>query len=260
MRLQMFQVDAFSNKTLNGNPAAVCPLDAWLADDILLAVAGENNLAETAYFVKTGEGVYKLRWFTPELEIDLCGHATLATAWVIFEELGVAVPELRFNTRGGELRVVRNGDVLTMDFPATTPVPVDEYAELLAALGVQSTEVLVARDYIVVLDSEEAVAAVSPDFAALEACTTFGASVTARGSDVDFVSRWFGPKIGVDEDITTGAAHAWLAPYWAGQLGKQTLTAIQGGKRKGNVTCEVAGDRVLLSGNASTYLVGEIRI
>jgi PhzF family phenazine biosynthesis protein len=259
MKLKLFQVDAFSSTTLGGNPAAVCPLDEWLPDEKLLAIAAENNVAETAYFVGSGDR-YQLRWFTPEVEVDLCGHATLAASWVLFNELNVEVETLKFSTRGGELRVNRRGDLLAMDFPATEPVLREPPPGLLEALGIANAEVLEARDFIVVVESEAEVARITPDFALLKDATSFGVSVTTKGKEFDFVSRWFGPKVGVNEDITTGAAHAWLAPYWAKRLGKKVLTAQQGGKRKGQLTCEVLGERVLLIGAASTYLRGVIEV
>ncbi|WP_233888800.1 PhzF family phenazine biosynthesis protein [Paraburkholderia flagellata] len=259
MKLRIFQVDAFSSRTLEGNPAAVCPLESWLPDEMLKAIAAENNLAETAYFVGHG-GRYQLRWFTPQVEVDLCGHATLATSWVLFNELSVPEDLLQFSTRGGELRVRRAVDQLAMDFPGTMPRPCTPPPALLPALGIERAEVLEARDYVVVVDSEAEIARLAPDFAALRECTKFGVSVTARGEAFDFVSRWFGPKVGVDEDIVTGAAHAWLAPYWASRLGKPILTAQQGGVRKGQVGCEVVGDRVIISGHAATYMAGEIYV
>jgi len=259
VQLTMFQVDAFSATTLSGNPAAVCPLTEWLPDEKLQAIAAENNVAETAYFVPNGEN-YQLRWFTPQVEVDLCGHATLAASWVLFHELSTKTEMLRFETRGGELRVRRDGNKLAMDFPGTVPQPCTPPPGLLPALGIQKATVLEARDYVVVVESEAEVAALSPDFMALKAVTKFGVSVTAKGHNFDFVSRWFGPRVGVDEDITTGAAHAWLAPYWADQLGKSLLTAEQGGVRKGQVTCEVKGERVILSGYAATYLKGVVNV
>jgi PhzF family phenazine biosynthesis protein len=259
VELQLFQVDAFSASTLSGNPAAVCPLNDWLTDDKLLAIAAENNVAETAYFVGSGDS-YRLRWFTPEVEVDLCGHATLAASWVLFNELSAKAETLRFNTRGGGLQVRRRDKRLAMDFPATVPQLCEPPSGLLSALGIKSAEVLEARDYIVVVNHEDEVAGLSPDFGALKEVTRFGVSVTAKGTAFDFVSRWFGPRIGVNEDITTGAAHTWLAPYWAQRLGKQILTAEQGGRRKGQLTCEVLGDRVILVGAASTYLKGTIQV
>jgi PhzF family phenazine biosynthesis protein len=259
MELKLFQVDAFSASTLSGNPAAVCPLDEWLPDEKLQAIAAENNVAETAYFVGSGD-TYHLRWFTPEVEVDLCGHATLAASWVLFNELSAKAETLCFNTRGGELRVSRRVKRLAMDFPATVPHPCEPPSGLLPALGIKTAEVLEARDYIVVVKHEAEVAGLCPNFAALKEVTRFGVSVTAKGTNFDFVSRWFGPRIGVNEDITTGAAHTWLAPYWAERLGKQILTAEQGGRRKGQLTCEVLGERVMLIGAASTYLKGLIQI
>jgi Predicted epimerase, PhzC/PhzF homolog len=259
MKLKMFQVDAFSSKTLGGNPAAVCPLESWLPDEMLKAIAAENNLAETAYFVG-GDGRYQLRWFTPQMEVDLCGHATLAASWVLFNELSVREEQLQFTTRGGELVVRRAGLRLAMDFPGTVPLLCTPPPGLLPALGIERADVLEARDYVVVVDSEMEIARLAPDFAALRECTKFGVSVTARGEGFDFVSRWFGPKIGVDEDIATGAAHAWLAPYWAARLGKSVLTAQQGGARKGQIGCQVVENRVIISGHAATYMAGEIYV
>lgn len=259
MQLNLYQVDAFSTTTLAGNPAAVCPLDEWLPDEKLQAIAAENNVAETAYFVRVADR-YQLRWFTPEVEVDLCGHATLAASWVLFNELNVASDVLKFDTRGGELTVRRDGGRLAMDFPATMPRPCNPPPGLLAALGIKAATVLEARDYVVVVESEAEVAGLSPNFVALKAATKFGVSVTAQGREFDFISRWFGPRIGVNEDITTGAAHAWLAPYWAERLGRRLLTAQQGATRKGSLTCEVLGERVMLSGNAATYLRGVINI
>ena len=259
MELPIFQVDAFSASTLGGNPAAVCPLEQWLPDEKLQAIAAENNVAETAYFVGSGD-TYHLRWFTPEVEVDLCGHATLAASWVLFNELAAKADTLRFNTRGGELRVSRRDKRLAMDFPLSVAHSCEPPPGLLPALGIKTAEVLEARDYIVVVQDEAEVAALSPDFAALKESTRFGVSVTAKGTAFDFVSRWFGPRVGVNEDVTTGAAHTWLAHYWAQRLGKQILTAEQGSKRKGQLTCEVRADRVILVGAASTYLKGVIRI
>ena len=259
MKLDIYQVDAFSDKPFGGNPAAVCPLDEWLPDDHLQAIAAENNLSETAFFVRTGD-VYELRWFTPEVEVDLCGHATLAAAWVLINELPDAPQVLRFATRSGELRVTQTADGLAMDFPAKEPVQCLPPEGLLEGLGIETAEVFVTDDYIVVVDNEAVVAGLTPDFSALHKLPKRGVAVTARSERFDFISRWFGPNVGVNEDPVTGSAHTSLAPLWAKRLGKQLLTAEQGGKRKGQLTCALQGDRVIISGKAALYMKGTIRL
>lgn len=260
MKLKIQQIDAFSSKVFGGNPAAVCELDGWLSDRTLQAIASENNVSETAFYIRRGRDLYDLRWFTPGVEVDLCGHATLATAFAIFDAGDADSEVLRFNTRSGELRVFRSAHGLSMDFPLTRPEPIAPPAGLLAALGLESGLVLDADDYIVVVEGENIVDALAPDFNALNAFDRRGVVVTAPSSKYDFVSRWFGPRVGVNEDPVTGSAHTWLAPYWAERLGKTVLSARQGGKRQGTLTCEIAGDRVILSGKAILYLSGEIEI
>lgn len=263
MELKLYQVDAFSDRPFGGNPAAVVPLDAWLPDETLQAIAIENNLSETAYFVKDGadEGAYHLRWFTPGCEVNLCGHATLASAWVIFHMLGDTAEVLRFRTRSGELRVRREGDRLAMDFPAVRPLPCTPPKALLDALGLaRADEILAAEDYFVVVPDEDTVMRLQPDMAALKGLPLRGVCVTAPGEAHDLVSRWFGPNVGVDEDPVTGSAHTSLTPYWTARLGKQRLTARQGGRRQGTLTVELTGDRVLILGSAALYLEGTIRI
>lgn len=261
MQLDIFQVDAFSSETFGGNPAAVCPLDAWLPDATLQRIAAENNVSETAYWVRNGE-VFELRWFTPAVEVDLCGHATLAAAWVLFEQLGECRDTLRFSTRSGELRVRREGGRLAMDFPAKQPEAVALPPGLLQALGLQEAEALYRTDdYLVVVEDESIVAGLAPDFAALAAFEVRGVAVTAPARHMDFVSRWFGPRVGVNEDPVTGSAHTSLATYWAQRLGKRSLSAEQGGARKGQLHCEVLdNDRVIISGHAALYLRGTIFI
>lgn len=263
MKLKLLQIDAFADRVFDGNPAAVCELAQWLPDATLQAIAAENNLSETAYYLRRGDGAFDLRWFTPAVEVDLCGHATLAAAFAIFRAGADTDAEvLRFHTRSGELRVRRSDRGLSMDFPSTRPQPIDAPRGLLAALGLAQAQVqaqvLDADDYIVVVEDEDIVAALAPDFAALRAFPRRGVAVTAPGRDFDFVSRWFGPRVGVDEDPVTGSAHTWLAPYWSQRLGKPVLRARQGGARRGTLTCEIAGDRVVLSGSAVLYLSGEI--
>ncbi|WP_338508363.1 PhzF family phenazine biosynthesis protein [Pseudomonas poae] len=257
MKLDIYQVDAFSQHPFGGNPAAVCPLTEWLPDEQLQNIAAENNLSETAYFVPRGEH-YELRWFTPQVEVDLCGHATLAAAWVLFHALADAPQVLRFATRSGELRVTRHSDELAMDFPARHPERCEPPAELLSALGIEHAEVFGTDDYIVVVDNEAQVAALTPDFARLKGLPKRGIAVTTRSTQFDFISRWFGPNVGVNEDPVTGSAHTSLAPFWAARLGKSQLTAEQGGTRKGQLRCELQGDRVIIFGKAVLYMQGTI--
>ncbi|MEW5886627.1 MAG: PhzF family phenazine biosynthesis protein [Pseudomonadota bacterium] len=257
MKIKQYQVDAFATRAFEGNPAAVCPLDSWLDDDLLQAIAEENNLSETAFFVPSAKG-FDLRWFTPVKEVDLCGHATLATAHVIFEHLGCTEPVIAFATRSGELFVQRRGGRLQMDFPAyhLTACAVPE--ALLHGLGARPLEVLAGDDYLAVFDSEASVRAITPNHALLSQLELRGVIVTAPGDAVDFVSRFFAPKIGIPEDSVTGSAHCKLAPYWAKKLGKNTLSARQVSRRGGVIGCEVLADRVLLTGSAVTFMVGEI--
>ncbi len=258
MELPIYQVDAFSDRAFGGNPAAVCPLDTWLDDATLYRIAEENNLSETAYFVAEGEG-YRLRWFTPAVEVDLCGHATLASAWVLFNELGESRETLRFFTRSGELRVSRNGDFLAMDFPLKYPEQQTPPAGLAEALGCRIEALYRSDDYIVVVDNEQVVDGLKPDFAALAAYDVRGIAVTAPGSETDFVTRWFGPRVGINEDPVTGSAHTSLSTYWSERLGKRSLSARQGGARQGQLQCEVQDNgRVIISGQAALYMRGTL--
>lgn len=259
MKLRQYQVDAFAARVFEGNPAAVCPLESWLDDALLQAIAAENNLSETAFFVATEHG-FQLRWFTPVREVDLCGHATLASAHVLFEILGHTEDVVSFSTRSGELSVRRTEGLLAMDFPAIPPRPCAAPAALIEGLGRRPLEVLAADDYIAVLDSEAAVRALSPDLSRLAELDLRGVIVTARGDEVDFVSRFFGPKYGIPEDPVTGSAHCELAPYWAAQFERRSLRARQVSRRGGNVHCELHGDRVILSGTAVTFMEAVIEI
>ena len=262
MHLKQYQVDAFARRVFEGNPAAVCPLQTWLDDDLLQAIAMENNLSETAFFAPTARG-FHLRWFTPVAEVDLCGHATLASAHVLFEELGYAQPAIKFATRSGRLVVTRSDGRLVMDFPAQPPAPCAAPAALLEGLGQAPREVLAADDYVVVYDDAAIVRTLTPDLAKLSTLGLRGVCVTAPGSPgtgIDFVSRFFAPRYGIPEDPVTGSAHCELAPYWAGRLGKTSFSAYQASPRGGHVLCEVRGERVLLSGSAVTFMVGEIEI
>ncbi len=254
MRIQQFQIDAFTTRAFSGNPAAVCPLASWPDDSLLQAIAEENNLSETAFFVPSAKG-FRLRWFTPLKEVDLCGHATLASAHVLFEILGYPNPSITFETRSGDLFVQRKGALLEMDFPARPPVPCTVPEMLLKGLGQTPVEVLAADDYLAVFDSEDAVRAITPDFTLLSQLDLRGVIVTAPGADVDFVSRFFAPKCGIPEDPVTGSAHCELTPYWAKRLGKTAFTARQVSRRGGDLLCELKDDRVLLSGRAVTVMV-----
>lgn len=257
MKLPLYQIDAFAERAFEGNPAAVCPLPAWLPDELLQAIAEENNLSETAFFVPTDKG-FHLRWFTPVAEVDLCGHATLASAYVIFTILGYEANEITFDSRSGALKVTRRNGLFVMDFPAQLPVPCALPNELAHALESTPIACLKAEDYLVVLASEAEVRAAQPDLSALKNLELRGVIITAQSSQYDFVSRFFAPQLGIDEDPVTGSAHTQLVPYWADVLGASKFHAKQLSKRGGELFCELAGDRVLIAGNAVKYLVGEI--
>lgn len=261
MRLPIYQIDAFTDSVFAGNPAAVVPLESWLPDATLLSIAAENNLAETAFFVPQGDG-YELRWFTPTVEMDLCGHATLASAFAIATILEWGSNRITFTTRmAGVLTVTREGDLYTLDFPSRPPVPLAEApAGLVEALGgPQPVAVLKSRDLLVVYEDEATVRALSPDMSVLSRVDAFATCVTAPGRDgVDFVSRFFAPGGGVPEDPVTGSAHCTLVPYWAERLGKTRLEARQVSARGGALACELAGDRVKMGGKAVLYMEGSI--
>lgn len=261
MTIPIYQADAFSSKLFGGNPAAVCPLNEWLPDEVMQNIAAENNIAETAFFVKTDNG-YHLRWFTPELEIDLCGHATLATAHILYTELGYTADAIEFSTQtAGTLTVTRNNGKYTLNFPARPPHPAEMPDHLLQGLNNKMPKaVLRSRDYFVVYENEKDIIDLQPDFTALSKVEGIGIIVTAPGTQADFVSRFFAPAAGIPEDPVTGSAHCNLIPYWAQKLGKDQLHAYQLSARKGELWCEQKGDRVLMSGNAVTYLKGEIYI
>ena len=259
MNLPLYQIDAFASGIFTGNPAAICPLEAWLDDSLLQAIAAENNLSETAFFVAQGHG-FKLRWFTPLYEVDLCGHATLATAHLLLTELGYRNSEIVFFTRSGELTVKNSGALLAMDFPKLNYQPCDPPDALVKGLGKTPREVYRSDDYLVVLDNEQEVISIAPDHYYLKQLDARGVGVTARGTDVDFVSRFFAPKHGIDEDPVTGSWHCLLTPYWARRLQKNRLNARQVSKRGGDLVCELLNDRVLISGQCTTYMKGEIHL
>ena len=259
MRLPLYQVDAFTERRFAGNPAAICPLPKWLPDATLQAIAAENNLAETAYFVAEPDG-YRLRWFTPAVEVDLCGHATLAAAYVLMNCLGFGGDQVTFHSRSGPLTVARSGEMVTLDFPSRPGErqPIDP--AIAAALGATPTEILAARDTMCVLATAAEVRALQPDMTALKQLAPWALIVTAPGDDCDFVSRFFAPKQGIDEDPVTGSAHCTLTPYWAARLGKTNLFARQVSPRGGELWCEDRGDRVRISGHGALYLTGFIEV
>jgi predicted PhzF superfamily epimerase YddE/YHI9 len=261
MRLPIYQVDAFTDSLFGGNPAAVCPLETWLPEKTMQAIAAENNPAETAFFVREGRD-YALRWFTPTVEVDLCGHATLAAGQIVFRFIEPERDSVSFRTmNAGALVVSRRGEMLALDFPARPAVPVDPPPGLLAALGGASREVLRARDDLVVYGSAAEVAALDPDLAALAKVDCWAAIVTALGEDgIDFVSRFFAPAQGVPEDQVTGSSHCTLVPFWAHRLGKTQLDARQLSRRGGALSCALAGDRVSIAGRAVLYLEGQIEV
>ncbi len=252
MNLPLYIVDAFTATLFRGNPAAVCPLDTWLPDALMQTIAAENNLAETAFLVPEGKG-WKLRWFTPQVEIELCGHATLASAFV----LALARPaqtEFRFQTLSGELVVTRSGETFTLDFPARELSALPLLPAVETVLGARVLSLTnAARTWIAELEDEGAVQTLQPDFRAMQALDCRAVSVTARGQSCDFVSRFFAPKMGIDEDPVTGSAHCGLVPFWAKRLGTNTLSARQLSRRGGELACELRGTRVLMSGHAVLY-------
>lgn len=263
MEVPLYQVDAFTGDVFGGNPAAVCPLERWLDDGRLQAIAAENNLSETAFFQAAPEGAARrLRWFTPRTEVDLCGHATLASAWVVFERVDPGAEVVRFETRSGPLAVERRPDgLLALDLPARPPEPVEPPRALVEGLGVEPREVLAGRrDYLVVVEDEEAVRRLRPDPRRLRALDRLGIIVTAPGASCDFVSRFFAPALGVEEDPVTGSAHCSLVPYWARRLGRHALHARQVSDRGGELFCEDRGERVRVAGRAVLYLEGTIHL
>jgi PhzF family phenazine biosynthesis protein len=259
MQIPIYQVDAFSSHIFAGNPAAVCPLREWLPGETMQAIAAENNLSETAFFVPSGDH-YDLRWFTPLVEIDLCGHATLASAWVLFHKLGAPGDRVTFQTKSGRLAVEKRGELLALNFPARPPLAVQPCPGLVEALGGKPEVVLAARDYLVVYPHASDVKALQPDMAALCKIDKFAVIVTAPGDTCDFVSRFFAPAKGVPEDPVTGSAHCTLIPYWANRLNKDILHARQLSRRGGEVYCQMLGDRVEIAGRSVLFLEGEISL
>lgn len=254
-----FVVHAFTDTVFAGNPAGVCPLESWLDERLMQRIAAENRLSETAFFV-AGEGGYDLRWFTPAAEVDLCGHATLASAYVLFEELGLEGEGIRFSSRSGPLTVWRVGHALVMDFPSRPASPIAPPEALLTGLGRTPSETLQSRDLLAVFASEHEVRSIDPDLDALATLDCTGVIVTAPGEDVDFVSRFFAPRVGVPEDPVTGSAHCTLTPYWAGRLGRSQLAARQVSARGGELACRLVDDRVHVAGHAVLYTKGLLNV
>jgi len=259
MRIPIYQIDAFTSRIFSGNPAAVCPLKGWLEDSLLQAIAQENNLSETAFFVPEKDG-YHIRWFTPVAEVDLCGHATLATAFTIFTCLEQSSAEITFRSRSGRLTVVQEKGLLSMDSLSQPPVRCEAPKALIDGLGREAMEVLRSENYVAVFSGEDEIRELQPDMGMLRKLDLRGVAVTAQGSSVDFVSRFFAPKFGIDEDPVTGSAHCALTPYWAGKLNKKNLHAHQVSERGGELFCKDCGDRVSISGRAVMYMEGSITI
>lgn len=259
MRIPLYQVDAFTSTLFAGNPAAVCPLETWLPDATMQAIARENNLSETAFFVAEPEGL-RIRWFTPTTEVKLCGHATLASGYVYFRHIAPQAQQVVFNSLSGPLSVSRHADLLTLDFPLIAVEPVAVPALLESALGARPLEVYAADDWLVVLDSAERVRTLQPSMALLKQLERRGVIVTARGDDCDFVSRFFVPKHGIDEDPVTGSAHTKLIPYWAEKTGRDRFHARQLSARGGELFCALQGERVTIGGRVVPYLQGTITL
>ena len=257
--MKYFVIDVFTDKLFGGNPAGVCLLESWPDDAVMQNIAMENNLAETAFLVREDGGSYGLRWFTPEVEIDLCGHATLASAFVLMNEVRAVSDKVDFHTQSGTLTVTKNEDMFTMDFPSRAPVRCDVPTLLEQALGVPIVETHMSRDLLVLLDNEDTIRNLRPDFALLRQIeNVFAVIVTARGTDCDFVSRFFAPGAGIPEDPVTGSSHCTLIPFWAYRLGKAQMKARQLSARGGSLLCEDCGERVKIGGTAVCYLRGEI--
>lgn len=259
MKLDLYQIDAFTSRLFGGNPAAVCPLENWLDDKTLQNIALENNLAETAFFVRNGNE-YDIRWMTPVTEVNLCGHATLASSFVIFNFLTPGIDKITFNSKSGKLTVIREGELINMNFPANRPHKVEPPRELLNIFHKEPLEVLFNQSFLVVFEDEETVRNMNPDSKLIEKLDSDGVIISARGNEVDFVSRYFAPQFGIVEDPATGYAHTLLTPYWSEKLKKEKLHAYQVSQRVGEFFCQNLGDRVMLGGKAVFYMKGDIEI
>jgi PhzF family phenazine biosynthesis protein len=259
MKLKLYQVDAFAAKVFSGNPAAVCPLEKWLPDELLQNIAMENNLSETAFYIKEGAR-YIIRWFTPAAEVDLCGHATLAASHVLFNHENHQGNEISFfSPRSAALDISRKNGLITLNFPTDVYQQVELTAELTTGLDTKPLEAFKGKtDYMLVFENEQQITNIKVNIPLIAKVEARGIIITAKGNSADFVSRFFGPQVGVDEDPVTGSAHTTLTPYWAKKLGKNEMTAIQLSKRKGYLNCKYLNERVEISGQAKTYMCGEI--
>jgi PhzF family phenazine biosynthesis protein len=259
MEIRYYHINAFTDRVIAGNPAGVCFLEAWVDDKILQSIAAQNNLPETAFLVHAGDH-YELRWFTPTVEVDLCGHATLASAFAVFEYIDLEASQVDFQTKSGRLSVRRQGKLLMMDFPARPPQPCQAPENIDEILGIPPSETFRARDLLVVYEEEELVRRLKPDMAGVASLDYFGVIVTAPGENCDFVSRFFAPGAGIPEDPVTGSSHCTLIPYWSKRLGKKELHALQLSERGGELFCTDRGERVTIGGRSVTYMSGTIRI
>lgn len=260
MLLPFYQVDAFTDRLFGGNPAGVCPLDKWLPDDTMQKIAMENNVSETAFFVRNNNG-FHIRWFTPTVEVNLCGHATLASAHVIFNHLGYNDEKVVFESKSGTLKVRREGEMLVLDFPANMPARTALPDDFVKALNITPIQCFRGKeDYLLLYKSQQEIEALYPDFRYLEKVDARAVIVTAPAEKADFVSRFFAPRVGVDEDPVTGSAHTVLIPFWAEKLGKTEMKALQLSRRGGTLFCRLRGDRVDIGGKAVTFLKGEISL
>lgn len=259
MQIPIYQIDAFTSKLFSGNPAAVCPLDFWPEDAILQAIAAENNLSETAFFVRDNSH-YQIRWMTPASEVNLCGHATLASAFVIFNYLDKSAETVEFNSRSGRLSAVREDDLIYLNFPSRKPLPARAPAILAEAVPLKASEVLFNGTYMLVFDREEDVVRMKPAIRRFLEVDTHGVIITAKGNEVDFVSRFFAPDVGINEDPVTGSAHTLLIPYWSEKLMKTRLHALQVSGRGGELFCEYLGSRVKIGGKSVLYMKGSIEL
>jgi PhzF family phenazine biosynthesis protein len=258
--MKLYQVDAFTSRLFSGNPAGVVPVDEWPEEDLMQRIAMENNLAETAFFIPHGD-VYPIRWFTPRVEVDLCGHATLASAHVVYQHLGHSGEMVRFDSRSGILNVFRDGSRYVLDFPADEIEPADPPPGLIESIGREPMFCYLGKtDFLLIFGRQSDIEKISPDFKLMEQVDARGVIISAPGNHVDFVSRFFGPRVGVNEDPVTGSAHTTLTPYWSRQLAKGELTASQLSARGGTLFCRNRGNRIEIAGQAVTFMVGEILI
>ena len=259
MQIDIYQIDAFATRLFEGNPAAVCPLEAWLPDELMQSIAAENNLSETAFFVPDGDR-YHIRWFTPAAEVELCGHATLASAFVLFSYLGASGDTVTFDSKSGLLPVHKDGERIVLDFPAQPPEPCGTPAEIIEAFAMAPVECLQSADLLVVLEHADQVRSADPDIATLAKLPSRGIIITAADEEYDFISRFFAPAVGIAEDPVTGSAHTQLTPYWSDRTGKTRFRARQVSARGGDLFCELDGDRVRIGGTAVEYLRGTIDV